>query len=157
MAGLTRPALLHAVRTAIAAVVSFLAARELGLKEAYWAPITTMIVLQSTLGAAWTVSTQRLAGTALGAVVGAASAAYVGSGAAVFGAGVVLLGVICAAFHLDRAAYRFAGITLAVVMLIARSQPPWVLALHRFIEVSLGIAVGLLLTAIWPETKAASS
>jgi len=65
--------------------------------------------------------------------------------------------VICAALHLDRSAYRYAGITLAIVILVARTQPVWIIAAHRFIEISLGIVVGLLLTAVWPESPPAAS
>ena len=73
-----------------------------------------------------------------------------------FGLGVFLLGLICAVLQL-RTAYRFAGVTLAITMLIARDKPAWVVAAHRFIEVSVGIAVGLVVTAVWPlpEKKAA--
>jgi uncharacterized membrane protein YccC len=41
-------------RTALAAVSSFLIARLLHMPEAYWATISTIIVIQSTLGAALT-------------------------------------------------------------------------------------------------------
>ncbi|MGO9241709.1 MAG: FUSC family protein [Bryobacteraceae bacterium] len=153
--GLTRQSVEHAARTTVAATVSLLAARAMGLREAYWAPITTLVVVQSTLGAARTVSLQRLIGTALGAALGALSATYFGSNLAAFSAGILLLGLICAALHIDRGAYRFAGITLAIVMLIIRAQAPWVIALHRSIEVSLGVVVGLVLTAIWPEHQSA--
>jgi len=60
---------LHAARTTIAAVVSLLVARALKMPEPYWATVTTMVVMQSTLGAAWKVSATRFAGTALGAVI----------------------------------------------------------------------------------------
>jgi len=53
--------------------------------------------------------------------------------------------------RMDRSAYRFASITIAIVMLVSRAATPWVVALHRFIEVSVGIAIGLALTALWPE------
>jgi hypothetical protein len=33
-------------------------------------------------------------------------------------------------------------------MLIARAEPAWVIAIHRFLEISVGIAVGLLLIAV---------
>jgi len=39
-------------------------------------------------------------------------------------------------------------------MLVARSEPAWLAGLHRFIEVSVGIIVGLIVTAIWPEAGA---
>jgi uncharacterized membrane protein YgaE (UPF0421/DUF939 family) len=110
--------------------------------------------MQSTLGAALTVSGQRFAGTALGAAVGALLAAHFEPRVIVFGAGVFVIGVICAGLHLERNAYRFAGITLAIVMLVARAESPWQIAAHRFVEVSLGIVVGLMLTALWPEDAA---
>jgi uncharacterized membrane protein YccC len=43
-------------RTAVAAVVSLVVARALELPEAYWDTITTLIIMQSTLGAALAVS-----------------------------------------------------------------------------------------------------
>jgi uncharacterized membrane protein YccC len=143
----------NAIRTAIAAVASLLLARLFRLPEAYWAAIATLIVMQSTLGAAWTISKERLAGTALGATAGALLATYAGSSVAVFGAGVFVLGVLCAILRIDRGAYRYAGITLVIVMLIARTQPPWIVAIHRAVEISVGIAVGLILTAVWPERE----
>jgi uncharacterized membrane protein YccC len=141
---------IHAARTTVTAVVSLGIAHLFKLPEAYWAAITTMIVMQSNLGAALTISEQRFAGTALGTVMGALLAGYLGSNVVWFAVGVFVLGIICPALGLDHAAYRFAGITLAIVMLVSRDSPVWVLALHRFEEVSLGIAIGLLLTAIWP-------
>jgi len=136
-------------RTALAAVASFLIARLLRMPEAYWAAISTIIVLQSTLGAALTISWQRFAGTVLGAAAGGLLSTYFRANLAVFGAGVFLLGLICA-FLRVRNAYRFAGVTLAITMLIPRDSPAWVAAEHRFVEVSVGIAVGLAITAVWP-------
>jgi uncharacterized membrane protein YccC len=143
----------HAVRTTLAAAGSLLLARLCKMPEAYWAAITAMIVMQSTLGAALAISKQRLIGTAMGAAMGALSATYAARNVAAFAAGILLCGVICAVFHMERNAYRYAGITLAIVMLVARPQPAWVIALHRFIEISLGIAGGLILTAVWPESN----
>jgi uncharacterized membrane protein YccC len=144
----------HAARTAVAAIASMLIARLFRLPEAYWAAIATLIVMQSTLGGAWTVSKDRLAGTALGAATGALLGTYFGTSMIAFGAGVFALGVLCAILRIERSAYRYAGITLIVVMLVARTQPVWIIAVHRSIEMSVGIAVGLVLTAIWPEAEA---
>lgn len=41
------PSLIHAARTAVAAVASYLIAHVLRLPEAYWASISTLIVRQS--------------------------------------------------------------------------------------------------------------
>lgn len=148
---LTKRDLIHVVRTTAASVVSLLVARLFKLPETYWAAITTLVVMQSTLGAAFTISWYRFVGTAIGAVAGGLIATYFGSNIAMFGIGIFILGIICALLKLDRAAYRFAGITLAITMLVAHTNAAWVVAARRFFEVSLGIAVALVLTAIWPE------
>ncbi len=147
--------LIDAVRTTVAALGSLLIARLLRLPESYWAAIATMIVMQSTLGAAWTVSKDRLVGTALGAGAGALLATYVGPNVAAFGGGLFVLGILCSILRVDRPAYRYAGITLIIVMLITRAQHPWIVAVHRALEISVGIAIGLVLTALWPEPQPA--
>jgi uncharacterized membrane protein YgaE (UPF0421/DUF939 family) len=152
--GLTRQALEHAARTTVAAAVSLIAARALGLPEPQWAAISTMIVTQSTLGAALTISGERFAGTILGASAGALLGSYLDSSALGFALGVLCLGLVCPLLHLDRAAYRFAGITLAIVILVSGNQPAWLIASHRSLEVSLGIVTGLVFTALWPERDA---
>lgn len=141
----------HAIRTAVAAVASLLIARLCRLPEAYWAAVTTFVVMQSTLGAALKVSRQRLAGTAVGAAMGGLLATYFGSSVVAFGLGVVVCGVICALLRIERNAFRYSGISLAIVMLVVRPRPAWEVSIHRFIEISVGIVVGLVLTAAWPE------
>ena len=152
-----RKEVLHSIRTAVAAVISLLIARFCRLPESYWAAVTTIVVMQSTLGAAWIVSKQRFAGTALGAAMGAVLTAYAAQNVAVFGAGVFVLGLICALLRIGRNALRYAGITLAIVMLVARTEPAWMIGTHRFLEISVGIAAGLLLTAVWPEPEPAAA
>lgn len=146
-----RTSVLHVGRTTLAAVVSQLVAQALRMPEPYWATVTTIVVMQSTLGAAWNVSVKRFAGTALGALVGGLLGSYLGSNLWTFALAIFATGLICLAFHLDRTAYRFAGITECIVMLVVRDHPAWIIATHRFVEVSLGIAVALLVTAVWPE------
>ena len=114
------PIVVHSTRTAVAAVASLLVARLFQLLEAYWAPITTLVITQSSLGTAFTVSRQRFVGTALGALVGAIVASHFGPHVLVFGACVLILGLLCAVAHSDRSAYRFGGITLAIVLLVRR-------------------------------------
>jgi len=141
----------HSVRTAIVAMASLLVSRLFRLPELYWAPITTLVITQSTLGAAFAVSWQRFIGTVLGALVGGLAASYFGPNLLVFGACVLLLGPLCALVGATRSAYRFGGVTLAIVLLIPRAQPAWQIAFHRFAEVSIGIGVALLFAIFWPE------
>ncbi|MFY9725635.1 MAG: FUSC family protein [Bryobacteraceae bacterium] len=149
--------MVHSARTALAAVVSVLVARLFRLPEAYWAPITTLVITQSSLGAALAVSRQRFLGTALGGAVGVIVANHFGRHVLVFGTSVFILGILCAVARSERSAYRFGGVTLAIVLLIPRSAPPWQIAIHRCAEVFIGIGVALLLAVMWPERESAAS
>ena len=142
---------IHSAQTAVAAVVALLVARLLGMPEGYWASITALIVMQSTFGAALRVSAQRFIGTAIGAVLGAMAATHFRNNLAVYGALIFLTGLVCAGLRIDRTAYRYASITLAIIMLIPHAAGPWTAAAHRFVEVSTGIIVALAISAVWPE------
>jgi len=145
---LDRDALLRSARTTVATVVSLLLARGLlRLPEFYWAPISTIVILLSTidpLSLAW----QRFAGTALGAALGALIATFFTPNWIVYGLGIFLCGVLSTLLRLGNA-YRFAAIALTIVLLTVHPEPAWIVALHRFIEVSLGIAVALVVTVVW--------
>ena len=145
------PSIAHAIRTAVAATVSVIIARLVQMPEAYWAAIATLLVMQSTLGATLTLSVERIVATAVGASVGALEANYFGSNLVAYAIAIFLVGLLSFAFRLEKTAYRYASITLAIIVLIPRSVAPWVIALHRFIEVSVGIIVALAVVALWPE------
>ena len=133
--------------------VSLLVARLFGLPETYWAPVTTLVITQSSLGTTLAVSWQRFIGTVLGAVVGAIVARYVAPNALVFGVSMFLLGLLCAILKAGRNAYRFGAVTLVIVMLVPRMEPAWQMAIHRAAEVSIGIVVALVMTVVWPESE----
>jgi uncharacterized membrane protein YgaE (UPF0421/DUF939 family) len=153
VAGENPSSLTHAARAAVAAVASYLVARLFHLPEAYWAAMSALIAMQPALGAALPVSAQYFVGTGMGAAVGAVTAAYFGESVWVFGIAVFLVGVLCAVLHVERTAYRYASVTLVIVMLVTRSANVWLIAIHRFFEVSVGIAIGLLLSEFWPERR----
>jgi uncharacterized membrane protein YccC len=150
---LRRPVVIHSARTGAATLASFLLARMFRLPEAYWAPITTIVITQSSLGAAWQVSWQRFVGSLVGAVLGAVVASFFDPRALVFGACVFVLGLLCAAVRTDHNAYRFGGVTLAIVLLLPRVRSPWITAFHRSAEVSIGIGVALIFALLWPEKE----
>jgi uncharacterized membrane protein YccC len=122
------PMLMHSARTAVAAMVSLLIAHLFRLPEVYWSAISTLVITKSSLGAALTVSWQRFVGTLLGAIMGGMGASFFGPQVAVFGATVFILGLLCILTRSDRSAYRFGGITLAIVMLVPGTAPAWRIA-----------------------------
>ncbi len=146
--------LTHALRTAAAGMISLEIARLCRIPDPHWAPISTLVVMQTNFGTSLPISAQRFTGTAIGAVLGGLIGTYWPANIFAFGAAVLLIGVLCAALRAERPAYRYAGITLAIIVLIPHSGGAWVPALDRFIAVSLGIAVGLACSARWPEPPA---
>ena len=154
MANARQPAvenILDAARTTLAAAASLLLARMLKLPESYWAPISATVIIQSTIDPR-TVAWQRFAGTALGAVLGAAVATFFHSTVAVYSAAVFVCGALCWLLRL-RGAYRFAAITLSIIVLVEHTHSAWIVALHRFVEVSVGIAVALIVAEVWPMQR----
>jgi uncharacterized membrane protein YgaE (UPF0421/DUF939 family) len=111
----TRNTVLHSARTTIAVLLSILLASfVLKLPGFYWAPVSAVVILLSAtdpMKLAW----QRFAGTALGAVFGALIATYLGQSWIVYGFGIFIAGIVSALLHVSTA-YRFAAITLTIVM-----------------------------------------
>src|ERR1700691_5582207 len=92
---MTFDTLLDAARTTVAAVVSLLLARLLKLPESYWAPISAIVIIQSTIDPR-TVSWQRFAGTALGAALAALIGTFFPSSTLVYAVAIFLCGALCA-------------------------------------------------------------
>jgi len=138
----------EAMRTAVATLVSLLLARALKFPEYFWAPISTIVILRSSidpLQGSW----QRFVGTALGAALGGVFATFFARTAVIYAAGVFLCGIMAAIFRLW-SAYRVAAIAFSIVVLASRG-PAWTTAWHRFLEVSLGIGVALLAALVPPR------
>ena len=148
---LTLDTLLDTARTTVAAVVSMLLARLLKLPEFYWAPISAIVIIQSAIDPK-TLAWQRFAGTALGAAMGALIGTVFPASPTntwVYAGAIFLAGVLCVLLRF-RGAYRFAAITLSIILPIAHTRVAWIVAWHRFVEVSLGIAVALTIAVLWP-------
>ena len=143
------PSLSHAFRTTAAATISILLGGLVGLPEAYWAAIATVVVMQSPLGDTVPLAIERIVASALGASVGAIESTYFGTNLFVFALAVLLLGLISFVLRLEKVGYSYACITLVIIVLIPRAEVPWIAAAHRFAEVSLGILVALGVVAIW--------
>jgi uncharacterized membrane protein YccC len=147
------PSISHAFRTAVAATISILLGRLVGLPEAYWAAIATVVVMQSPVSSTGPLAIQRIVASALGASFGAIESIYFGANLVVFALAILLLGLISFVLRLEKVGYSYACITLVIIVLIPRAETPWIAAAHRFAEVSLGILVALATVAVWREEQ----
>jgi uncharacterized membrane protein YccC len=140
----------QAVQTATAGVLAMYLSRYLGLPEGYWAAITAVIVVQASLGAALRESWVRVAATAIGAAVAIPVVANFGRSLLIFGAALFATVLLCSTLRLT-AGLRVAATTVAIIMLIPRLGTPWESGVHRFLEVSFGIVVALVVAKfVWP-------
>jgi uncharacterized membrane protein YgaE (UPF0421/DUF939 family) len=86
--------------------------------------------------------------------VGIVLATVLHSSTLVYGLGILACGMLAWVLRLG-GAYRFAAITLSIILLVPRAQAPWITGWHRFLEVSLGIFVALVVTMVWPLARKA--
>ena len=143
------PSLSHAFRTAVAATISILLGRLVGLHEVYWAAIAAVVVMQSPIGDTVPLAIERIVASALGASVGAIESTCFGANLFVFAMAMLLLGMISFVLRLEKVGYSYACITLVIIAMIPRVETAWIAAAHRFAEVSLGILVALAVVAVW--------
>jgi uncharacterized membrane protein YgaE (UPF0421/DUF939 family) len=143
----------HGLRTAVAAGLSYWVAQLLHLPGPYWAAISSIIVMQSEVGATLIASRDRFVGTAIGAVVGWITAEVWHGYVAVFALGVFVVIVTCTLLRFKNSG-RLGGVTVAIIVLIAHTGPTWHVAIERFVEVSLGIVVSLAVAEV--SSKAAA-
>ena len=143
-----RLSLQQGIRTAVAAGLAFWLTELLHFHAGYWAAISAIVVMQSAAGATQTASRDRLAGTAIGALIGIGTA-YVWHGSiAVFALAVLVVMVLCTALRLENAG-RLAGVTVAIIVLAPRAVAIWHIAYERFLEVSFGIVISLAVMEAW--------
>jgi uncharacterized membrane protein YccC len=141
----------QAIKTAIAGVAAMYVTGLFHLPQGYWAAVTALIVMQSNVGATLSASRTRLAGTAVGALVGGVFMALLGNNMLDFGLAVAVAFFLCFVLRMPDS-QRLATVTIAIIMLIPQSASAWTVALHRFIEVSLGILIALVVSlTLWPN------
>jgi uncharacterized membrane protein YgaE (UPF0421/DUF939 family) len=115
----------------------------------YWAAISATIVMYSDVGKTVSASWNRLIGTGIGVSIGGVFAAVFGPRIWAFGVAVTLTMLVCTLLGFAEAA-RLAGVAVAILMLVSHPGALWIAALHRFLEVSFGIVIAVVISVlIW--------
>ncbi|OYZ91390.1 MAG: hypothetical protein B7Y01_02165, partial [Xanthobacter sp. 17-67-6] len=133
-----------AVRATVAAAIAFLLAWLLDLPKGYWAVLTAILVVQSSIGASLAVAVDRCLGTLAGGGIGVVLAMIAGPSWSLSFA-LLLLGTFVSAFIAARnPSFKLAPVTVVIVMLADPTHAePWISGLERVSEIALGGAVGL--------------
>lgn len=136
----------------LAALLAYLCTDMVGLHHGYWAVITCLVVIQSSLGATISAGMTRVAGTAAGAIVGVLGVLMLQMYLRL-PEWLTLLAVIAPLSLLAawRALFRLAPLTGALVLLLAGSGN-LTFALSRVAEIALGSAIGVFVSLfVLPE------
>jgi uncharacterized membrane protein YgaE (UPF0421/DUF939 family) len=86
-------------------------------------------------------------GAAVGSLIAWACASYWHERAWIYAVAVAVAVFICWLANLGGAG-RLAAVAVSVIVLIPRSEPVWKVTLFRFLEVSWGIAVTLIIASL---------
>ena len=147
----------HGLRIAAAGVLSFALAQALALPQGYWAVFTAVLVVQGSVGGSWKASVDRLVGTLLGAVYGAAIATLVPhNDALMMGVALAISLTPLALLSAFKPSYRVAPLTAVILLLgsAGTTEGPFVAAALRTIEVTLGGFVGMAVSLLLLPARA---
>jgi len=111
-----------------------------------WAVISSIVVLQSTLGGGYLEGYKRFIGILLGSLMGGLAATFLGWQAIHLAIALFLTVLLMGTLKLQIST-RIACLSCAVVIVVWSLNPvgsPWEFALHRFLDSCLGLFVGLL-------------
>ncbi len=147
----TRPstftiALQLSLRAAVSAGLAVAVAQFLELQYPLYALIAAVIVMDLSPSKTRQLALQRLAGTLLGATVGAALSYFLPPGPLAIAISILAAMLLSYVVRLQ-AASKLAGYVCGIVVL-AHGAHPWSYALYRVIETALGIAMAVLVSLV---------
>jgi uncharacterized membrane protein YccC len=149
----------HALRVVTAVLAAFAVVKLAGLPQGWWAVITALLVVQTSVGGSLKAALDRLWGTIAGALYGAAVAITIphstDAGLALAIAAAILPLAFLAAVN---PIFRVAPVTALIVMLpiYGRAANPFVSAIDRVIEIIIGNIVALAVTFVILPVRAHS-
>jgi uncharacterized membrane protein YccC len=140
-----------ALRVTAAAVVAFGLAKLLGFAHGYWAVITAIIVMQTSVGGSLKAAVDRLLGTLAGALYGAAIAVAVPHANTTGLATAMVIAIApLALLAAVKANFKAAPIAAFIVLVPQSGQEvaPLTFALDRILEISIGSLVGIVTSLV---------
>lgn len=152
-----RARLLLALRMLVAAILAYGLAETFGLPQGYWAVLTTIIVIQASIGGSLKAALDRLLGSICGALVGAVIALLLPSHTPLaLGIALVIAVAPLAVLTAFYPTYRIAPVTAIIVLMStgAATLGPLGYAFDRVAEITLGSIVGVAVATLIAPARA---
>jgi uncharacterized membrane protein YgaE (UPF0421/DUF939 family) len=140
------PPLQLSTRAALAAGAAVEFAKLLQLQYPIYALIGAVIVTDLSPSQTQRLALRPLAGTVVGAMVGATFSSFLQQGTLIIGVSILVAMFLSHLFRLETAA-TIAGYVCGIVVL-DHGRDPWVYALHRLVETVLGIGTAVLVSLV---------
>lgn len=143
------------LRTAAAAGLSFVFAEFLALQQGYWSVLSAILITQATVGGTLEAAANRWLGTLAGAALGFVLASLIPPTTLGTGSALVFSSGALAMLAMRYPSFRIAPMTAAILLLAAPTHAaPWISALHRVIEITLGCCVGVVVALVVVPSRA---
>lgn len=136
----------HGVISAVAAVLAYLPAQPLGLKEGFWASITAISVAQTEFNATTTTARDQAIGALVGGIIGVSASMLAGQSLATYAAAIATCMFICWTLNVPSAS-RLAGSTATIVLLVPHQGSIEQMLVSRLAEVGWGTFVAV--SVVW--------
>lgn len=136
----------HGAISACAALIAFLPAHAIGLKESFWSAITAISVTQTEFRATQTTARDQFLGAAIGGLAGLCTFLALGESLVAYALAVVLAMLVCWVLNIASAS-RLAGITATIILLVPRTGSAQSMFASRLVEVGWGVCVAV--AVVW--------
>ncbi|MGH8297727.1 MAG: FUSC family protein [Steroidobacteraceae bacterium] len=132
--------------SACAALIAFVPAHAIGLKESFWSAITAISVTQTEFRATQTTARDQFLGAAVGGLAGLCTFLALGQSLIVYALAVVLAMLVCWVLNIASAS-RLAGITATIILLVPRAGSAESMFASRLVEVGWGVCAAV--ATVW--------
>jgi uncharacterized membrane protein YgaE (UPF0421/DUF939 family) len=146
----------HGVISASAALLAFIPAHAIGLKDSFWSAITAISVAQTEFRATQTTARDQFCGAAVGGLTGVCAFLALGQSLIVYALAVLVAMLACWAINVSSAS-RTAGITATIILLVPRTGSAEGMFLARIAEVGWGICAAVAIVWLAGRLPAARS
>ena len=140
----------HGIMSAVAALLAYLPAEVLELKQSFWGAITAIAVVQTEYAATRTTALDQFTGAAIGGVIGVGAVMTLGQHIASYSVAVVVSILTCWLLNAPSAA-RLSGVTATIIMLVPHEGSVEKMMVVRVSEVGWGVSVAIIV--VWIASR----